>query len=66
MPPLPKRKSSRAKRGHSSSHYKMKLKSLVPCPQCRSPKLPHHVCPHCGYYRGRAVIPVEDKEKASS
>ena len=30
------------------------------CPQCHEPKLPHTVCSHCGYYRGRQVKPVKD------
>ena len=29
------------------------------CPQCREIKLPHRICPHCGFYKGREVISVE-------
>jgi large subunit ribosomal protein L32 len=29
------------------------------CPQCREIKLPHRICPHCGYYRGREIVAVE-------
>jgi large subunit ribosomal protein L32 len=29
------------------------------CPQCRETKLPHRVCPHCGYYKGREIVAVE-------
>ncbi len=25
------------------------------CPNCGEPKLPHHVCSSCGYYKGREV-----------
>jgi large subunit ribosomal protein L32 len=26
------------------------------CPHCHAPKLPHRVCPSCGYYNGREVV----------
>ena len=29
------------------------------CPQCKQPKLPHRVCPNCGYYAGRQAVEVE-------
>ena len=28
----------------------------VACPQCHEPKMPHHVCPECGYYDGKEVV----------
>jgi large subunit ribosomal protein L32 len=37
--------------------------SLSVCPQCKRSRLPHRVCPHCGYYNGRPVIVVETVEK---
>jgi large subunit ribosomal protein L32 len=30
------------------------------CPQCHERKLPHQVCPHCGFYRGRQVRATND------
>ncbi len=29
------------------------------CPRCGAVKLPHHVCPNCGFYKDREVIVVE-------
>lgn len=29
------------------------------CPQCGSTKLPHRICPNCGFYRDREVIVTE-------
>jgi large subunit ribosomal protein L32 len=30
------------------------------CPRCSSPKLPHRVCPTCGYYRGKKLVEVKE------
>ena len=32
--------------------------SVVSCANCQEMVLPHHVCPSCGYYKGRQVIAV--------
>ena len=29
------------------------------CPQCGEVKLPHRVCPNCGYYKNREVLETE-------
>jgi len=39
--------------------------SLSVCPQCKHPKMPHRVCPNCGRYKGREVLP-EGKSTRSS
>ncbi|MFC1931410.1 50S ribosomal protein L32 [Chloroflexota bacterium] len=59
MGALPKRKISKARRGSRRSHSGMNPSRLDYCPQCHSPKLPHHVCPVCGTYGGREVIEVK-------
>lgn len=28
------------------------------CPNCGGARLPHRVCSHCGYYKGRQVTSV--------
>ncbi|NVM22052.1 MAG: 50S ribosomal protein L32 [Desulfobacterales bacterium] len=57
---LPKRKISKSRRGKRRSHQRVTLPSLSVCPQCNEPKLPHHVCPSCGHYKGRTVIEKEE------
>jgi large subunit ribosomal protein L32 len=57
---LPKRKISKSRRGKRRTHQRLTLANLSTCPQCNEPKLPHHVCPNCGYYKGRAVIKTEE------
>ncbi|HEX78568.1 MAG TPA: 50S ribosomal protein L32, partial [Dehalococcoidia bacterium] len=53
MGALPKRKTSKARQGERRSHQRLSPPSLVKCPQCNSPKLPHLTCPTCGTYAGR-------------
>jgi len=57
---VPKRKTSRAKRdSRRANHNKIKPSTVCVCPQCHQPKLPHHVCPECGYYDGKQVLEVK-------
>jgi len=63
MVPLPKRKYSRARQGERRAHLGLRAAALVDCPQCHTPKLPHHVCPTCGTYDGREVIAIERPKK---
>ncbi len=63
---LPKRKTSKARKGKRRSHLRMDAPVLIDCPQCHSPKRPHHACPTCGNYDGRQAVEVKAaKPKAS-
>jgi large subunit ribosomal protein L32 len=59
MPPLPKKKHSRARRAGRAAHFRIRRPSFAECQNCGSPKLPHRMCRACGYYKGREVISVE-------
>jgi len=62
---VPKRKKSKSKtRMRKSINTRMKAGTLVMCANkdCGEMIMPHHVCPHCGHYKGRQVIEV-GKEK---
>jgi len=54
----PKRRHSKARRDKRRAHDHLKAPGLSLCPECKEPRLPHRVCPHCGYYRGRQVVEV--------
>jgi large subunit ribosomal protein L32 len=57
---VPKRKKSKSRvrmRRRSNAH-RLTVAATSPCPQCGAPRLPHRVCPGCGYYRGRQVLTV--------
>jgi large subunit ribosomal protein L32 len=58
--PNPKRRHSKARTRTRRAHDFLDAKSLSTCPQCHEAKMPHRVCPKCGYYKGREVIAVKD------
>jgi large subunit ribosomal protein L32 len=57
---VPKRKVSKARRDKRSAHKALTAPGLSNCPQCSEMRLPHRVCPSCGFYHGREVIAVEE------
>lgn len=52
----PKRRFSRARTAKRRSTWKLTTLNLIPCPNCREPRLAHRACPTCGRYAGRVVI----------
>lgn len=57
---VPKRKVSKARRDKRRSNvWKLEAPALSRCTQCGELKMPHRVCPICGYYKGREVVKVE-------
>ncbi|HLZ07181.1 MAG TPA: 50S ribosomal protein L32 [Chloroflexota bacterium] len=56
MPPLPKRRTAKARQGERRSHLALIPQQLVVCPQCHELRPPHRACPSCGTYRGEQVI----------
>ncbi|HIM80784.1 MAG: 50S ribosomal protein L32 [Chloroflexi bacterium] len=59
MGAVPNKKVTRAQRGRRFSSYRLKAVNHSYCPRCRSAKMPHTVCPQCGFYRGRQVVGAE-------
>ena len=57
---VPKKKTSKARRDKRRATHGISAPSLSECPQCHEPKAPHHVCAHCGYYRGRQARAVKE------
>lgn len=55
----PKHRTSKSRRDMRRSQWKLSAPALAECPQCHQPKLPHRICPNCGYYKNREVIKVE-------
>lgn len=54
--PNPKRRHSKARRDKRRAHDALASPALSECPNCHEPKMPHRVCPHCGFYKGKQAI----------
>jgi large subunit ribosomal protein L32 len=59
--PNPKRRHSHQRTQTRRAHDALKTPALSECPNCHEPKQPHRVCPHCGQYKGREVLEVEQE-----
>jgi large subunit ribosomal protein L32 len=56
---VPKKKTSKSRKGMRRSHDGLTAPSYVECPHCHEMARPHHICAHCGYYKGKEVMEVE-------
>lgn len=56
----PKYKTPRSKTRKRRSHLRLVIPNVDKCPNCKEPKLPHHLCPACGQYKGRAFFKTEE------
>jgi len=57
---VPKKKTSKAKsRSRRASNWTLSVPPRSICPHCREAKLPHVVCPNCGWYGGRQAVEVD-------
>ena len=44
------------------THYKLEVPGMVVCSNCGELKLSHRVCPECGFYNGKQVKEIKQKE----
>jgi large subunit ribosomal protein L32 len=56
---VPKKKQSKTRTAKRRATWKSSAPAYSACPQCKQAKLPHRVCPNCGYYAGRQAVEVE-------
>jgi len=56
---VPKRKTGRAKTNSRRSSHTLEAPAKSVCPQCNEPKLPHRVCPTCGFYNGKEIVETD-------
>ncbi|MDD5687974.1 MAG: 50S ribosomal protein L32 [Elusimicrobia bacterium] len=58
----PKRRHSTSRQNKRRANWKITSANLSICPQCKSPKLSHHVCPKCGFYDNVSIIKIKEKK----
>ncbi len=56
---VPKKRKSHSRSRMHKAHLALTPKRWVKCAQCGETKSLHIVCPSCGYYRSKSVIPEE-------
>lgn len=61
---VPKYRTSRSKARMRRAHRPVSASLALECSHCHELKLPHRVCPSCGYYNGKPVIVVADDAKS--
>lgn len=59
----PKRRHSNTRTRLRRTHDRLELRSLAKCSNCGRFIVPHRICTHCGYYRGRQVLTLKVKAK---
>ena len=57
--PVPRKRKSHSRRRQQRSHDHLHKPILAKCPSCEAPKLPHRMCPACGWYADRTVVEIE-------
>jgi large subunit ribosomal protein L32 len=62
---VPKRRKSKSKTRMGRSHDAIGKPNLVPCKNCGAFILPHRVCPSCGFYDGKLVVPPKIKKSST-
>lgn len=62
---VPKRKPSKMKVRRRKATWKKSINkpTLTECGHCHAMKLPHVICPACGYYNKKQVITIKAKKK---
>ncbi len=66
--PVPKKRTSRSVRNIRRSHDHLAINhhAVQDCPNCGNLSQRHHVCPSCGFYKGRAVFQDADAGSAEA
>ncbi|MFI5333712.1 MAG: 50S ribosomal protein L32 [Chlamydiales bacterium] len=53
---VPRNRTSNARKNSRRSHHAKSPINVSGCSNCKKPTWAHRICPHCGFYAGRAVV----------
>ncbi len=56
---VPKGKISKAKKHSRRANWRLSVPGMIKCAQCGEYKMPHRICPACGYYNGKEIVKKE-------
>jgi len=60
---VPFRRTSKTKKRMRRTHLKKEVGALTTCSKCGATIRPHRACKECGFYAGKEVIAVKEKEE---
>lgn len=60
---LPGHRRTSSHKRRRAAHFALTGTTTTKCGNCGKAILPHHLCAHCGYYKGRQVVKMEVKGK---
>jgi large subunit ribosomal protein L32 len=63
---LPAKRRTKQSKRERAAHFALSKTSTSACPNCKRRIRPHRACPHCGYYKGRAIVKVVGKVERRS
>ena len=59
---VPRNRVSNSHKNNRRSHHAKQPSNLTGCSNCGEKRLPHRICPSCGFYDGRSVIAKKNEE----
>ncbi len=63
---VPKRKQSNSRTGSRRAHDFLTPRALTICPKCSTSLPTHVICPKCGFYMTRVVVPSAEEQATES
>lgn len=58
---IPFRRTSKTRKAKRRTHQRAKNPTMIQCSNCGASIKPHTVCKECGYYDGKKILDVKDK-----